>query len=341
MDQESSDEAPPTIASEWSANLSVASSAAKQAKADIALKDKLIKETNDKLKLSQERCAALQSKLNASKKRAREPAAEPQKQQATPVPSKKPSPAPKEAEASFLNLSAISNAADCGNSSDESEPPELEPTPPAAPTGADRDTLYEGLNSVLCAYKANNLTPNKKGLTYELCAELCHEEREASKKWSKKEKAKYQPMIHSALKLIFPSAYARGKWSSHKVLSTPDGAANYWRIVLNRRANIWKEAGEKAKATKEAYLTPLKQRIRAKIKAREKQRLGLISTPLSTPHSGTKASPISINASSSDSSSDEDGLDSTTRDPAKPTPLAPGPETYTSWCSHCHTTTYA
>ena len=310
--------------------MSVASSAAKQAKADLAQKDKLIKEANEKLKLSQDRCAALQSKLKASKKRSRDTVAEAQKNRPAAAPAKKPSPAPKEPEASFLNLSAISNVADCGNSSDESEPPELEPSPPAASASAAKDTLYEGLNSVVCAYKSGNLTPNEKGLTYELCAELCREEREASKKWSAKEKKGYKPMIHSALKLIFPRAYVKGSWESHKVLSSPDGAANYWRVVLDRRAKIWEEAGQKAKATKAAYLTPLKQRIRAKIKAREKQRLGLISTPLSTPHSGTKASPISVNTSSTDGSSDEDGLDGTTRDPNQPTPLAPGPETYTS-----------
>ena len=222
---------------------------------------------------------------------------------------------------------------DCGNSSDESEPPELETSPPAAPASSNKDTLYEGLNSVLCAYKSNNLTPNKKGLTFEpfeLCTELCREEREASKKCFNREKRKFQPMIHSVLKLLSPRAYVKGNWASHSVLSTPDGAANYWRVVLNRHAKIWQEAGEKTKAARDAYLTPLKQRIRAKIKAREKQRLGLISTPLSTPHSGSKSSPISVNTSSTEGSSDEDGLDTITRDPTRPTPLAPGPDTYTS-----------
>ena len=158
---DSSDEAQPTIASAWSGDISVTTSASKQVAADLEEKVKQLEKANSKLRISEKRCAALKSKLKASKKRAREL----EKASKEKPPNKKHSPEPKEAEASFLNLSAVSIAAVCGDSSDEREPPEPESSPDPAPKIPAKDTLYEGLNSVLRTYKAGKLHPNKTTAT--------------------------------------------------------------------------------------------------------------------------------------------------------------------------------
>lgn len=179
---------------------------------------------------------------------------------------------------------------------------------------------------------AGKLHPNKDGLTFELCADLCRDEREACKRWSGKDKAKYQPMIISALRLIFPQ---NSNWDDKHFLKSPGGAASYWRTVLTRRATAWDEAAKKKKLIREAYLTTLKQRIRNKIAQRKAERLGrtssFSSTPEpTTPHSGTKDSPISVNVSSDEDSSDvEDSRPKAVDKPPVPDKLAPGPENYT------------
>ena len=314
----------------------MAASASKQMTADLALQAKQLQKANDKLRLAESKCAALETELKAaksSKKRARDDAATTPSPETSSDknPEKRSPPTAEPSGASFLNLSAVSNMAVCGDeSSDGAEPPEPTPESPTESAAAAPDLLYEGLNSVLCAYKAGKLKPNENGLTYSLCAALCRDEREASKRWSRKDKAKFKPMIMSALRLIFPKTK---NWESKQFLQSPGGAASYWRTVLARRCQVWTDAAKREKLIKEAYLTPLKQRIRAKIEMR-KMRAGrsssMSSTPTTTPHSGTKDSPISVQLSSSDDSSDAEvsrpSTDVKTTPKAK---MAPGPETYT------------
>ena len=342
---EASAEEPPSDAeSQWTDNTSVAASASKQMAADMDKKLKHLERANEKLKLAEQeaaaranlklklaeqRCAALESRLNnASKKRSREKEAPQPDKASSHNPEKKPSPSPKPEGASFLNLSMSSTAAVCGDESDDSlEPPEA-PASVAEEEEQKPDLLYEGLNSVLCAYKAKKLHPNKDGLTYGLCAELCRDEREASKRWNRKEKAKYMPMIMSALKLVFPNP--KKDWSTKKFLETPGGVASYWRTVLARRAEAWEEADKKEKLLREAYLTPLKQRIKAKIRLHKRKRSGASALSQHEPHSGSKDSPISIKVSSSDdSSSDTEGMPAAApAEKPKVAKMAPGPETY-------------
>ena len=341
---EASAEEPPSDAeSQWTDNTSVAASASKQVADDMEKKLKNLERANAKLKLAEkqaaaradlklklaeQRCAALESRLNnTSKKRSREKEVPQPDKASSPNPEKKPSPDPKPEGASFLNLSMSSTAAVCGDeSSDSLEPPEA-PASVAEDEEQKPDLLYEGLNSVLCAYKAKKLHPNKDGLTYGLCAELCREEREASKRWNRKEKAKYMPMIMSALKLVFPNP--KKDWSTKKFLETPGGVASYWRTVLDRRAEAWEEADKKEKLLREAFRTPLKQRIRAKIRLHKRKRSGASALSHHEPHSGSKDSPISIKVSSSDDSSDEECTPAAApAEKPKVAKMAPGPETY-------------
>ena len=341
---EASSEEPPSDAeSQWTDNTSVAASAARQVESDMAKKLKRLERANAslklaeqkaaeranlKLKLAEQRCAALESELKTSKRKNDE--TQPDKS-ADGNPEKRPSPSPKPDGASFLNLSMSSTAAVCGDeSSDSLEPPEA-PASLDVDDSQKPDLLYEGLNSVLCAYKAKKLKPNENGLTYGLCAELCRDEREASKRWNRKDKIKYMPMIMSALKLIFPNP--KQDWSTKRFLDTPGGVASYWRTVLARRAEAWEEAHKKEKLLREAYLTPLKQRIRAKIKLQKRKRTGMSASTPNEPHSGSKESPISIKVSSSDdsNSSDSDSAPAAaSADKPKVAKMARGPETYSN-----------
>ena len=140
------------------------------------------------------------------------------------------------------------------------------------------------------------------------------------------------PKIHSALKLIFPNSYKEdSQLGNQRVPLHPR-----WSSQLLEN-NTCSESGHlgrtcrenQTKAAKETYITPLKQRIRAKIEERRNARLGQISTTLSSPHSGSKASPISVNSSSDDSSADEGSSDKTSSAAVSPSRMAPGPETYT------------
>ena len=131
----------------------------------------------------------------------------------------------------------------------------------------------------------------------------------------------------SALSLIFPK---KKDWDSKHFLQTPGGAASYWRTVLDRRANVWEEADKKEKLMRSAFLTPLKQRIREKIRMRKQQRLGQSSSSSqSEPHSGSKESPISVTLTSDESSGEESASAADSAAKPKTAKLAPGPDTYT------------
>ena len=97
------------------------------------------------------------TELKASKKRAREQSQKLADANQLPSLAKKPSPEPKYPSASFMDLAATDQYPECGEASSEDEPP---PPPTERSKGnkpSKQQTLYEGLNSVLCAYKAKTI----------------------------------------------------------------------------------------------------------------------------------------------------------------------------------------
>lgn len=286
--------------------------------------------------------------LKASRKREREKSTTPAPPDSLPSPAKKSSPdgvtastgpqpkaSLKPVQPSFTDLAVPPTqrsppASETDDSSDQ-EPPPLPATKESAPKVLTSTPPYEGLNSVVCAYKAGTLKFSESGLTRGLAAKLCNEEIEASRKWSRKDQVKFRPMIVSALRLLYPRK--QESWFNSAFLSSPSGAAEYWRRVLALRSAAWSAAFQKQQEAKNAYLTPLKQRIRAAIEARERARLGNLSGATVTPPSGSKNSPIPLSSNSSSSSEDNGEMlttePSSSRSITKAERLAPGPETYT------------
>ena len=201
-----------------------------------------------------------------------------------------------------------------GNDSDD-DVPDPEPAKPAVP----KDEKFKGLRSILCSYKTGEIDPRKKDsvFSFEACAEISAEEAADVTKWNAEQQKFFQPMIVSALRIVYPNK--KEEWFSRPFLQSPKGAAEYWARVLQRRSQIWKADAATAKSGAAASAgslfspEPLKARLDRKIKQ------------LSSA-AGTPTAPITLVSDSSGSDSDPDEAAATADAPEL---LAPPPESYT------------
>ena len=84
---------------------------------------------------------------------------------------------------------------------------------------------YEGLNSILCAYKMGAIEPGVGSMTHKVCAEVCSDEATAVSAWSREKVLRFHPMILSALKVVYPNK--KVEWFSKPFLQSASSAAKY------------------------------------------------------------------------------------------------------------------
>ena len=310
---------------------SLAPSATAQASADLQNQLELRKIAEQKTLEIMARCRKLekklarQSRINKQNKAQRDnaPASPPRAQPAAvrndPRPSRQP----------FVDVTASQHIDD--SASDESD----DRVP--SPQRHGKLPTFEDLNSVLCEYKVGRLTPTFDGdISFEVCAELAEEEVEAMSRWNIHERKLRNPMIMSALRLIYadkPNSWFDAWWTRG-----PDEVTDFWSQIVQKRANTWRRRHKKAKRKadqmsaaepKYAAMRPVAQRLQQKLKkkkskpATKKQRSGMKSKPIVVHDSDT---------SDSDKSSGDDeprGSAAANEHVEKEERLAPGPETYT------------
>ena len=199
---------------------------------------------------------------------------------------------------------------------------------------------FEQLNSILCEYKSGRLRPSFDGnVSYKVCAEMCEEESDDIDTWTPDQKRSRQPMIISALRLAYKDK--KEEWFSKPFLVSPSGAAQYWQLVLRRRAEIWRAAHEKALSL-QPEIASSKSPITATVQERLKEKIRALSAPTSpqpakpTPSPGRREAAIVISSGeeSSGSSSVEDteagGSNSDVTHRKRSRKTAPDPNTHYS-----------
>ena len=289
------------------------------------------------LQQQKERETLLLRQLATASKRSPNPAS------ASPPPELPPStqPAPKKRKSTALNdansidLSRSPSAAAADSSSDD-EVPDL-PTPPKKKLATPKPQPYEALHSILCAYKAKKIVPGAGNLTYDICADICAKEAHAVTEWSHSQMVTRQPMILSALHLVYKDK--KEIWFEERkktFLGSATGTAKYWMTVLTRRAVIWKDRAKDLKRKGSLGVSPqklvaLEDRIQAAIARRQKAAVFRLNK------SGKTVTRVPNDSSDSDFSSDEENpaaaaAASATAPTTKTSPLlAPGPETYAEY----------
>jgi hypothetical protein len=164
---------------------------------------------------------------------------------------------------------------------------------------------FEGLHSVLCAYKDGKLKPGSVNLPFDICAELCRDEAELTKAWPPEEKARLLPCVVSALRLVYPNK--RVEWFDKPFLSDANAATAYWCRVLLRRAEIWDAAAARLESQRASLRrVSLQCRIKEKIAQRKAERLSSICKSSSARYVyKTPAKQTIVSLSSSDSDCDD------------------------------------
>ena len=196
------------------ASQSIAGSASAQLKKDLDRKAELLREANKKAEAFRLRCEALESKLKESRKKRKSPdapKASAKEPESLPRPPKKAKP--------FKDIIGAAEAPDNGDTDDEV------PSPDEAKL-SNSNKLYEGLNSILCAYKSGKVTPSTDGnITFKMVAELCEEDAINASKWSKHSIVQRHPMVLSALRLVYPNK--KDSWFQKPFLKSAKGAHKY------------------------------------------------------------------------------------------------------------------
>ena len=308
--------------------------AAALANSDLATQTNLRKIAEQRALEIQARCDALQAKLAAQEKRMKRKAPEDSAKasHATSAHPKKRSTPPAQPLSDILASQKPPSSAEDSPSDDEVGTPNEEPYA--------KQPTFEDLNSVLCEYKSGRLRPSFDGnISYKICAEMCEEEADDIDAWTIDDKRTRQPMIVSALRMTYKDK--KEEWFSRPFLLAPSGAADYWQLVLRRRAQIWRAAHEKA-ARERAMTSPSKPRGMASVQERLKAKIRGLPSPTAshpaktTPSPGRRTSPIVISSAEewSDSTSvDEDeeagfNSDTTTKKSSRKT--APDPNVHYS-----------
>ena len=187
-----------------------------------------------------------------------------------------------------------------------------------------KDKAYKGLDSILCAYKDNEINPKDKAseLTFEICAKTCVSEIAQTMRWSDAEINDRHHMIISALKMVYKDKKA--EWFEQSFLKSPIGAHKYWIKVLKRRCVLWRAAhtrnNPENRRVKEPALS-LKQRLREAIKLKKRERMGK-----SAKASRSSKPAVVVISDSSNSSEGEDEAAAAKAEPES----APAPESYSS-----------
>ena len=307
--------------------------AAAQAESDLTIQTNLRKIAEQRTREISARCKALQKKLDANKKVKKRKAAEHAADAALPeaAHSKKRTTPPAQPLTDLLASQKPSYSSDDSNSDDEVMTPE---------DSYAKQPTFEQLNSILCEYKSGRLHPSFDGdVSYKVCAEMCEEESEDVDSWTTEQKRVRQPMIVSALRLTYKDK--KEEWFSRPFLVSPSGAADYWQLVLRRRAQIWRAAHEKAlrlqseiASSKSPIMTSVQERLKAKIRSLASPASPQPTKP--TPSPGRRESAIVISSgeeSSCSSSAENDeagGFNSDTTSKKRNRKTAPDPNSHYS-----------
>ena len=280
--------------------------AAELANSNLATQTNLRKIAEQRALEIQARCAALQAKLDAQreklgKRKAPEDSAL-DSHASFFLPKKRATP-PAQPLIDVLASQKPPSSADDSRSDDEVNTPE---------ESYAKQPTFEQLNSVLCEYKSGRLCPSFDGdISFKICAEMCEEEADEIDSWTVHDKRERQPMIISALRLTYKDK--KEEWFSRPFLVAPSGAADYWQLVLRRRAQIWHAAHEKAaraqstgSPAKPSGLASVQERLKAKI--RSSASAATAPPAKSTPSPGRRVTPIVISSGEelTDSTSDDD-----------------------------------
>ena len=232
----------PSSVSGWSTAAPAAHSAREMWKQEL-LHNKIEKarlEEREKAKVLEAKCEELRKQLKAAKKRSRSTDASAAASATTledEAPKKKPSPEPKPV-GHLVDIMAGTHAGDAEQSDDEVPAPTPKPTP--VELGPERATVcqkFQQLNSVVCAYKQkliNPKDPKDVNFTFGVCAEMCEQEVEDMSRWNLADKIRLFPAIISAIHIVYPNKTE--EWYLKPWLQDPEGVAEYWRKVLERRA---------------------------------------------------------------------------------------------------------
>ena len=310
----------------------------------LSKKDEQLKEVNAQLEQYKVKVQALSAELKESRKRRRSDARDAAKTTAsaereeladsgaTPPLTKKPSPEPKPPAKAAGTPTIGRKKATVKPSSSEDEPPSPVKTPSPPPR---IPTSYAGLNSVVCAFKEGGFTPGKDGMTFELCAELVHDEVQDIKGWTKSQRAEHHEMIFSALELVYPGKTK--KWRQLPFAKSNSATVNYWVKVLNKWRHVWlKKAAQSKKPASPRSASPameaLTKRIRDKLASKTADKVKQVAekAPVAkkAPSSSAKR-PIVISGSDSDEEpAAEAAAEDDTATKRPPSKLADPPESY-------------
>ena len=306
---------------------SVSASASELLFEDLSEKTRLLKIAEKQADDYKKKCEALSAELVSAKKRNRDAAqivtapvsdVEAEKKRSPPAssaasvaaaPPSRPTSGRRASRKKSTPRAATVSGPKIADNSDDDVPapvPHARPTPP-------KGREFEMLHSVLCAYKDDSNTdmvPGSPDLPFELCAELlCRDKVEAISRWSKAEKARFHPVVISALHLVYKNK--KPEWFKSKFLSSQDQTAKYWSQVLTRRSEIWDAAAARESAVLAASAITaisLKERIRQKIKQRKQGKIAALkaSAPSVSKRStkGAGTAPVSGRELSSSSDSE-------------------------------------